>query len=88
VRARCDAPDSPEQSSDGRRSRTRRARIKLQGRVTALSATGSAGISAVNAAIEVGKHKLDIALGSAASYGRQTRAGMTETAVATTYIDT
>src|SRR5690349_10192557 len=39
----------------------RRARIKLQGRVTALSATGSAGMSAVNAAIEVGKHKLDIA---------------------------
>jgi hypothetical protein len=42
-----------------------RARIKLQGRVTAPVAIGRAGMSGVNAAIEVGKHKLDIVLGSA-----------------------
>jgi hypothetical protein len=43
---------------------TRRARINTQGRVTAPATMGMRAMCGVNAAIEVGKYKLDIALGS------------------------
>ena len=54
-----------------------RARIKPQGRVAAPVAMGRAEMGGVNAAIEVGKHKLDIVLGSAGemwSEGNEPRA--------------
>src|SRR4030088_1331455 len=42
----------------------RRARIKTQGGVTAPAAVRMKAMGGVNAAIEVGKHQLDVALGS------------------------
>ena len=42
----------------------RRARIKLQGRVGAPAAVGRKKMGGLNAAIDVGKHQLEVALGS------------------------
>ena len=58
--AGCDAPKHPEQNP----ATHRRARIKVQGGVAARAAVRMREMGGVNAAIEVGKHKLDVALGS------------------------
>ena len=48
----------------------RRARIKLQGRVGAPAAVGRKKMGGLNAAIDVGKHQLEVALGRMAICSR------------------